>query len=51
MKIVKAVIQVAGPQIMPAVPMSTEDIRGWYRKVCELFEHQVLSLILRSIHF
>ncbi|EKM81019.1 hypothetical protein AGABI1DRAFT_127061 [Agaricus bisporus var. burnettii JB137-S8] len=32
MKLVKAVIQVLGPQKMPTVPGANEDIRSWYRK-------------------
>ncbi|KAF5354646.1 hypothetical protein D9756_005351 [Leucocoprinus leucothites] len=31
-KYVRAVIQVVGPQKAPTVPMSSDDIRNWYRK-------------------
>lgn len=38
MKLVKTVIQVLGPQKMPTVPVQNEEIRNWYRKVCETHE-------------
>lgn len=38
MKLVKAAIQVLGPQKMPTVPAQNEEIRSWYRKVCQTHE-------------
>jgi len=40
MKIVKAVIQVVGPQKMPTVPMSSDDIRNWCRQYSYLIVPQ-----------
>lgn len=45
MKLVKAVIQVLGPQKMPTVPGANEDIRSWYRKVRDIHETTTVIFI------